>query len=209
MKSRIIIGVDQSYTDTGITAIKDKHNILFVRSLKRSSGQNHTEYRNMIYSFFERKLENLKKITDDITVIVERISIRAGKGGLSQSYVKSTAALIATIIDICSLYDVPVYSVDTRAWKSLVVGTCKPLDNIYGINPLKYPTIDYIHRSGLLKYIVEEYSGKGRKGVIRVFKRSEKAYVNVRINDNLADSICIALYGFFPDSRKKLQEEKF
>ena len=144
-----------------------------------------------------------------MSVITERISIRAGKGGLSQSYVKSTVAMIGIIIDVSVLYDIPVYSVDTRSWKAQVVGTSTPKENKWRIPPEKYPTIEYMHDRGLLKYIVEEYEGKGTKSVISVKERRTGQIKRMKVNDNKADSFCIALYGFLPEEKQKLQEEKF
>lgn len=204
--NKIVIGIDQSYADTGITAIRNNTDILFCSSKKRE--KNHTDYRYNLKLFLLRKLENLCKISDDITVIVERIGIRANHGGLSQVYVKNAAALISCIIDACYVYDIDVYSVDTRVWKYAIVGTCKSLENKYDIAPEKYPTIQYIRQSGLLKYIVDDYAGKGTKGVINVKKRGE-GYVKMKVNDNRADSICIAQYGFLPEEKKKLQLERF
>lgn len=209
MDKKIIIGIDQSYKDFGIVALMGENDVLFARSLKFDSGMNNTEKRNHIYSFLERKYNHLIKITDDITVITERISIRSGKGGLSQSYVKSTSALIGTIIDISTLYNVPVYSVDTRSWKAQVVGTCSRKENRWKIPPEKYPTIEYMRDSGRLKYIVEECNGKSNKGVITVKECHTGHIKKMRVNDNIADAFCIALYGFLPESKQKLQKECF
>lgn len=180
-----------------------------MRSIKPDRNMNHTEYRNMIYSFFERKLKTLTKISSDVIVITERISIRESKGGLSQSYVKSTAALIATIIDICDLYRVSVYSVDSRSWKSQIVGTNEKKANKFGIPPEKYPTIEYIRQIGLLNRIVDDCVGKKKNGVIWARERATGVRKKVHVNDNLADSYCIAKYGFLPKEKQKLQEEKF
>ena len=115
--------------------------------------------------------------------------------------------MIATIIDVFATYEIPVYSVDTRSWKSQIVGNSKPLDNQYGINKEKYRTILYLRDKGLLKYIAEPYKGRGEKGVIRV--KIDGQRVPCKINDDLADSYCIALYGFLPKTKQKLKEEKF
>lgn len=148
-------------------------------------------------------------------VITERIRLRS-QGFLSEAYIKSTGALIATIIDFFHYFnEVPVYSVDTRSWKSQIVGSSKPLDNPYGINPEKYRTVCYLRDRGLLKYIVKEYKGKGKKGIIdvkmevREGKKKVKRKVPCEINDDLADSYCIALYGYLPKTKQKLKEERF
>ena len=148
-------------------------------------------------------------------VITERIRLRS-QGFLSEAYIKSTGALIATIIDFFHYYnEIPVYSVDTRSWKSQIIGSSKPLDNPYGINPEKYRTICYLRDKGLLKHIVKEYKGKGKKGIIDVKMevteggKKVKRKVPCEINDDLADSYCIALYGYLPKTKQKLKEERF
>lgn len=203
----IVIGIDQSYTRTGITVLRDEQ-ILMIESIDFERCRNNTEKRERIKrNLNEIMLEMLHKYPyDDRCVITERIRLRS-QGFLSESYIKSTGALIATIIDEAEAFNVPVYSVDTRSWKSQIVGSSKPLDNPYGINPEKYRTILYLRDRGLLKYIVEEYKGKGKKGVINVKIDGKK--VPCIINDDLADSYCIALYGYLPKSKQKLKEERF
>ena len=129
------------------------------------------------------------------------------QGFLSEAYIKATGALLSVIIAIGQDYNIPTYSVDTRSWKAQIVGDSKPLQNPYGITPEKYRTIVYLKQKGLLKYIVEEYKGKGAKGVINVKIDGQK--VPCKINDDMADSYCIAMYGFLPETKQKLKEEKF
>lgn len=204
----VVIGIDQSYTRTGITILQDKK-ILRMKSINFEECKNNTEKRLEIYTYleiiFKRRLK--KQIEqNNVIIITERIRLRS-QGFLSEAYIKSTGALIATIIDIARLYNVPVYSVDTRSWKSQIVGDSKPLQNPYGINPEKYRTILYMRDKGLLKYIAEEYKGRGEKGIINIKINGKK--VPCKINDDLADSYCIALYGFLPKSKQKLKEETF
>ena len=202
----VVIGIDQSYTRTGITVLKNK-NILRMKSVEFEDCETNTEKRTYIWCVLERYFKSVVKPEEnEVIVITERIRLRS-QGFLSESYIKATGALVATIIDVCKGYNVPVYSVDTRSWKSQIVGNSKPLQNPYGINPEKYRTILYIKQKGLLKYIVEEYKGKGKKGVINV--KIDGNRVPCKINDDLADSYCIALYGFLPEKQQKLKEEKF
>ena len=206
MKNKVVIGIDQSYTRTGITVLKNK-NILRMKSVEFEDCVTNTEKRTYIWCVLERYFKSVVKPEEnEVIVITERIRLRS-QGFLSEDYIKATGALVATIIDVCRLYNVPVYSVDTRSWKSQIVGNSKPLQNLYGINPEKYRTILYMKQKGLLKYIVEEYRGKGKKGVINVKIDGQK--VPCKINDDLADSYCIALYGFLPEEQQKLKEEKF
>lgn len=201
--SKIVIGIDQSYTRTGITVLEDKK-ILGMHSVNFDGCKTNTEKREHLKHFIESLFDNYN--IDNVMVITERIRLRS-QGFLSESYIKSTGALIATIIDIFATYDIPVYSVDTRSWKSQIVGNSKPLENSYGINKEKYRTILYLRSKGLLKHIVEPYTGRGKQGIINVKINGKKT--PCKINDDLADSYCIAMYGFLPEHKQKLKEEKF
>lgn len=201
--SKIVIGIDQSYTRTGITILEDKK-ILGMHSVNFDGCKTNTEKREHLKHFIESLFDNYN--IDNVMVITERIRLRS-QGFLSESYIKSTGALIATIIDIFATYYIPVYSVDTRSWKSQIVGNSKPLENSYGINKEKYRTILYLRSKGLLKHIVEPYTGRGKQGVINIKINGKKT--PCKINDDLADSYCIAMYGFLPEHKQKLKEEKF
>lgn len=201
--SKIVIGIDQSYTRTGITVLEDKK-ILGMHSVNFDGCKTNTEKREHLKHFIESLFDNYN--IDNVMVITERIRLRS-QGFLSESYIKSTGALIATIIDIFATYDIPVYSVDTRSWKSQIVGNSKPLENSYGINKEKYRTILYLRSKGLLKHIVEPYTGRGKQGVVNIKINGKKT--PCKINDDLADSYCIAMYGFLPKTKQKLKEEKF
>lgn len=206
--AKIVIGIDQSYTRTGITILEDKK-ILRMKSIDFHDCSNNTEKRLEIYTYletiFKRRLG--KQIENrNVIIITERIRLRS-QGFLSEAYIKSTGALVATIIDVANIYDIPVYSVDTRSWKGQIVGDSKPLNNSYGINKEKYRTILYMRNKGLLKYIAEPYTGRGKQGVVNIKINGKKT--PCKINDDLADSYCIAMYGFIPKEKQKLKEENF
>ena len=208
MDKQIVIGIDQSYTRTGITVLKNKQ-IHRMKSLDFKGCRNNTEKRLEIYTYIETLFKRLLKKevqNENVIIITERIRLRS-QGFLSEAYIKSTGALIATIIDIASLYNVPVYSVDTRSWKSQIVGNSKPLENKYGINPEKYRTILHLKQKGLLRFIIEPYKGRAKKGIVNVNIDGTKTLC--KVNDDLADSYCIAMYGYLPKSKQKLKEEKF
>lgn len=200
---KIVIGIDQSYTRTGITVLENKK-IYKMYSLDFKGCKNNTEKRMLLSDMIDSIILELN--SENITIITERIRLRS-QGFLSENYIKATGALVATIIDIAETYDVPVYSVDTRSWKSQIIGDSKPLNNPYDINPEKYRTILYLKNKGLLKHIVEPYNGRGEKGIINIKINGKKT--PCKINDDLADSYCIAMYGYLPKSKQKLKEEKF
>ena len=203
-KHDYVIGIDQSYTRTGITILKDKE-VVEMFSLGYEHCKNNSEKRAALENILHEIMIDHSIVNP--LVITERIRLRS-QGFLSEAYIKATGALIAIIIDFFHYYnEIPVYSVDTRSWKSQIIGNSKPLDNPYGINPEKYRTILYMRDRGLLRYIAEEYKGKGTKGVINV--KIDGQRVPCKINDDLADSYCIALYGYLPKSKQKLKEETF
>lgn len=201
--SKIVIGIDQSYTRTGITVLEDKK-ILEMKSIDFHDCDNNTEKRRLIKDILNDYI--LEYGEGEAIIITERIRLRS-QGFLSEAYIKSTGALVATIIDVANIYDIPVYSVDTRSWKGQIVGDSKPLNNPYGINKEKYRTILYLRSKGLLKHIVEPYTGRGKQGVVNIKINGKKT--PCKINDDLADSYCIAMYGFLPEHKQKLKEEKF
>lgn len=209
---KVVIGIDQSYTRTGITVLCDKE-IFEMYNIDFKGCKTNTDKRAVLKiklcDIIEQIVTELD-MPDDITIITERIRLRS-QGFLSENYIKSTGALVAVIVDVADEYHIPVYSVDTRAWKSAIVGSSKPMQNPYGINPEKYRTILYLKQRGLLKWIAEEYQGRGEKGVIWANRmvRGHKEKVRIKVNDDLADSYCIALYGFLPKSKQKLKEERF
>lgn len=204
--AKIVIGIDESYTRTGVTILKDKEP-LCMHSVNFDNCQTNVDKRRHLDMYLRQQINKLKKQNkDDIIIIVERIRLRS-QGFLSEAYIKATGALLSIIIAIGQDYNIPVYSVDTRSWKAQIVGDSKPLQNYYGINPEKYRTIVYLKQKGLLKYIAYEYKGKGRKGVINV--KIDGKRVPCKINDDIADSYCIAMYGFLPKSKQKLKEENF
>ena len=204
MMAEWVIGIDQSYKRTGITILKNEY-IIDMISVDYKACNNNSEKRVTLTNTLEGIMS--KHDIKNPLVLTERIRLRS-QGFLSEAYIKSTGALVATIIDFFYYCDeIPVYSVDTRFWKSQIVGSSKPLENPYGIDPKKYRTILYMRSRGLLKYIVEEYKGKGTKGVIKVKINGQK--VPCKVNDDLADSYCIAMCGYLPKSKQKFKEEKF
>lgn len=206
---KIVIGIDESYKRTGITVLRNNEDEpLVMVSVEYMNCKNNSDKREYLISKLFKIMDKLDAMGYNnphcIEVIVERIRLRS-QGFLSMNYIKSASALVSTIIDFFVDYDLPVYSADTRAWKSSVIGTSEPEDNKYGINPKKYPMIKYMKNNGLLKYIVKPYYGRGKAGIINVKINGEMT--PCEMNDDLADSYGIAKYGFI--SGKKLKEEKF
>lgn len=193
MYKRIVIGLDQSYNNTGISIAADGK-LKVVKSIPLSGCQNNSEKRLLIRNKLICILDKMSQKASQITIICERIRTFSG-GFLSTDYIKSTGALIATIVDVARDYDIRVYSVDTRSWKSAIVGTSKGDDA-----GNKGPTIKYVRKLGFEDSLLVPLK-RAKKGS---FTRGGKHYM---WNDDAADSACIALYGFIPKSQQKLKLE--
>lgn len=207
---KYVIGIDESYSRCGIALMCDKVPIELI-SLDFKNCINNIDKRAEIKKELTRICREYRLDKRNCDCIVERIRLFS-QGRISENYIIATSGLVATIMDVVSEYDIKTYSVNTKTWKSAIVGSSKPLNNPYGINPEKYRTICYLRDKGLLFWIAEEYKGKGEKGVIQANRRlasGKKEKVRIKINDDLADSYCIAMYGFLPKNKQKLKEEKF
>ena len=199
--NKIVIGIDQSYKCTGV-ALSFNGVLKSSTCIKTEHLKNNSEKRKQIHlqiSAIFAKAKLLSGIYDaSVDVVIERIRLKS-QGFLNINYIKSIGALNALIVDLAYSHDFPVYSVDTRAWKSSVVGTSKPKSNKYGFDPKKWPTILWCINKGFKDNIIEHVSNKQTKGVI--VKEGER----YTYNDNISDAICISLYPFTPNP--KLQPE--
>lgn len=197
---KLVIGIDQSYTRTGISIAGDGK-ILKVGYIPFEPSECHSEKRKKVKDKLTKIIKLNQPKASQLVIIVERIRQFSG-GTLSMDYIKSTGALIGCIVDTAAEYGVPVYSADTRSWKSQVVGTSVPRANKYNVDPKKWPTIEF-----LLKQPEVSESDI----LVKVGKRSKKyakqiGGVKYCYNDDAADSACIALYGFKKGRNLKREE---
>ena len=202
------VGVDQSYARTGISLTVDGHLVL-VKSVdlshydtkrdKRKIVSGHV--RNAVQSCFNNNCRN-------VIVLLERIRLFS-KDFISQPYIMSMGAMNACIAD--TVYNafpeqvasgnLEVMSVETRAWKSSVVGTTKKQENMFGVPPEKWPTVEYMIRN------YPEF----RDSIMHPSKRQKKSKKNfsflsddsssivyMEYDNDACDSACISL---FPWSR--------
>lgn len=201
--NKVVIGIDQSYKNTGITVNVNNGEKLKVRNIYTDCYENNSIKRSVI----RKNLVNLVSIVKmvypkaEIVCIIERIRLKS-QGFLNINYIKGIGALNALIIDVMYNNGIETYSVDTRAWKSAIVGTSKPMENKYGLPPEKYPTILWNVKNGRKKDIINYDVGKKKKGVITNKKGERYMY-----DDDKSDSIAISFYGFLPAKRQKLEKE--
>jgi len=202
MKDKVVIGIDQSYKNTGVTVNKNNGEELKVFGLYTDCYKTNTIKRQSLKERLDKIVKHVKRVYPDAEVvcIIERIRLKS-QGFLNINYIKGIGALNAIITDIMYDYGIETFSVDTRSWKSAVVGTSKPKPNKFGIDPEKYPTILWNVKNGRKKEIINYEVGKKKKGVI---VKGDKRY---RYDDDKSDSIAISFYGFLPTERQRLEEE--
>lgn len=189
MYKRLVIGIDQSYTRTGVSIAIDgklrKVTSLAFKGLKDKS-QKRKELARVILSIIEKNQHK----ASEVLIICERIrTFSGGKGGgdsgfLSTAYIKSTAALIASVVDAAYPFGIKVYSVDTRSWKSKIIGSSKSING----DP-KIATVLHVRSLGF--------------NLSHINKAGNETH-----DDDAADSACIALYGFLPVKKQTLKLEE-
>ena len=204
MYNKIIIGIDQSYKNTGISIAADGK-LRKVKSLELEHLKLNSDKRRALRKTLNGLLSSVAHKGIEVICIIERIRLQS-QGFINIDYIKSIGALNSIIVDVCREYDVPVYSVDTRCWKSQVVGTSKPSSNPkFGMEPEKYPTFVWLSRQQKGKYIKDVYINVTNTRKKRnVFEEDGMRY---KINDDACDSAAIAMFGFLGEE-DKLKEEK-
>lgn len=199
---KIVIGVDQSYKNTGISIVADGE-LKDIKSVRLDKCKNNSERRRALSSVLGGLLNVVAKKSDDIVCIVERARLHGGPDSfINIDAIKALGALTATIVDVCNDCGIKVYSVDTRCWKSQVVGTSKPQVNKYGVPEEKWPTVKWVIGKGFEdKILIDVTDTRKNKGT---FTRNGRKYM---YNDDAADSAGIAMFGAIGD-RSKLRLEQ-
>jgi len=196
---KIVIGIDQSYNNTGISIAADGK-LVKVRSIQLDKYKSNSEKRRALANTLSGLLNAVCPKSKEIICIIERIRL-SSKGFLNMDYIKSIGALNSIVVDKCNEYNVPVYSVDTRCWKAQVIGTSKPAPNKYGVPEEKWPTVSWLVKQGWESSILIPIEGRKTKGT---FVRDGQKYM---YNNDAADSAGIAMFGFIGDE-SKLQLER-
>lgn len=199
---KVVIGIDQSYATTGLSIVCDNQ-MKIMKGINLKQYDNNSIRRGVLYDKLDKMYKSIIDRSNEITCIIERIRLKSD-GFLNIDYIKSIGALNALIIDISNKYDIPVYSVDTRCWKSQVVGTSKPQDNKYGVDPKKWPTIQWCVNNGWENNIMIALPEKSRKKKGTFIANDGKRYL---YDDNIADSAAIAMFGFKGDKDKLIIEK--
>lgn len=199
---QIYIGVDQSYANTGISVVCDGV-LRDVKSIHLDKYKNHSERRRALSQKLDGLLVRSCAQAENVMCVCEAARLHGGQTSfINIDAIKAMGALIATIVDVCAKYNVEVYSVDTRCWKSQVVGTSKPQANRYGVPEEKWPTVKWVIGKGFEDNILIDVSGSRK--VKGTFVRDGK---KLMYNDDAADSAGIAMFCVMGD-KGKLQLER-
>lgn len=197
--NKVVVGIDQSYNNTGISIAADGK-LVKVRSIQLDSYKTNSEKRRALANTISGLLRAVCGKSREVVCIIERIRLRS-QGFLNIDYIKSIGALNSIIVDMCQEHCVPVYSVDTRCWKAQVVGTSKGMPNKFGVPEEKWPTIKWLINQGWEDSILIPIEGRKTKGT---FVRNGQKFM---YNNDAADSAGIAMFGFLGD-QEKLQLER-
>ena len=207
---QIVIGIDQSYKNTGISLIADGK-IKDIKSVRLDKLKTNADKRGMLRCKLEHLMSVVTGKTDNIVCIVERTRVHGGKRRLENGHeigfinvdtIKAMGVLTALTVDIMYQYGINVYSVDTRSWKAQVIGTSKPESNTYGVPDEKWPTVKWVIDQGFEnKILIDVTNTRKQKGT---FMRDGRKYM---YNDDAADSAGIGMFWIKGD-RSKLQLER-
>lgn len=195
---QLSIGIDQSYKNCGVSISADGQ-LLKVTHVKLEQCRTNTDRRKLLKAYLDNMLKAITPRADNIICVIERIRLHS-QGFLNIDYIKSMGALNAVIIDIMDEYDIPVYSVDTRCWKSQVIGTSKPKDNNLGVPKEKYPTVEWCIEQGFENSVLRTVKGRKKKGT---FTRNGIRYM---YDNDACDSSAISMFYFVGDKEKLKQE---
>lgn len=195
---QLSIGIDQSYKNCGVSISADGQ-LLKVTHIKLEQCRTNTDRRRLLKAYLDNMLKAITSKADSIICIIERIRLHS-QGFLNIDYIKSMGALNAVIIDIMDEYDIPVYSVDTRCWKSQVIGTSKPKDNNLGVPKEKYPTVEWCIKQGFENSVLRIVKGRKKKGT---FTRNGIRYM---YDNDACDSSAISMF-YFVGNKEKLKQE--
>jgi len=166
----LVLGIDQSYKNIGFSIAKD-NKLIRCWSYDLSSYKVKTKKRRRVQRLVRKHIDHF---SPDL-IIVEKVRMFS-QGFVNYKAIASMGALVACIVD--EAFPNKVYSVDTRSWKSKILGKAN--------------------------------TSKENKKEVKGEKIEAKIFINnlgfIEVDDDAADSGCIALYGLLADKIIKLEE---
>lgn len=193
-----IIGIDESYANTGI-ALNVRGKAVVTKSLlSESKNGMRLEVQSTIRELNWMAKEMYAIPQGKIAIVFERVRLFSNSF-ISTQYMVSMSYLNGAIIMEGARLNIPCFSVDTKCWKSHVVGSSKGKVNKYGVEEKKFLTLDWCMRNGYKDFVVEyEENEKKQK---KCYKTKDGRFA--RFNDNVADAIAISMFYFKVSEKDK------
>ena len=193
------IGVDQSYKRTGVSIAADGKLIkVYSVDLSKMSKR---EARAKVKEAIDKVCKWVVFHAESYDLILERTRMFS-QSFVSVPYIKSMGALNATIADTAAEHNIDSWSVDTRCWKSEIVGTSKGKQNKYGVDEKKWPTVQLVVKLGFEEDVKREVIGRRSEGTF-----TDKNGKKYEYDDDACDSACMALYWYKGDIKKLVLED--
>lgn len=171
----IIMGIDASYTRTGISIAEDG-NLVAIKSVKFKGLKKKPEKRLHIKKRVQKYIDQYKP--DVIHVERTRQFSTGDKPYIAMAMIKTGISMLTAIIDVAYENGLEVYSIDTRAWKSAVIGTSKPKDG-----NKKLPTLEYVKSLGFEVY--DDDDAADSACISLFYWKAEKKHGEARRNELL------------------------
>lgn len=193
------IGIDQSYKRTGVSVAIDGKlvRVSSVDLAKMSKREARARVRDAVSKACTWALSH----AESCDLVLERTRMFSQKF-VSVPYIKSMGALNATIADTAAEKGVDSWSVDTRCWKSEVVGTSKGEANSFGVDEKKWPAVKLVISLGFEGSVKLPVAGRRSKGTFTDGEDLKWEY-----DDDACDSACMALFWDHGDVTKLVLED--
>lgn len=203
----LCLGIDQAYGDTGIAiagiTLDKQIDIIATRAVPPVESKSKVEYRAKVNTAIRTMLKNYRALGDEFCAICESVRVYT-EGNISIRNHLNWGALQGSMHDcLYNTFGASLRIVDTRAWKSAVVGTSKPSDSApTGVDPKKWPTIQcMMHEYDVPKeWLTKPLSPRTKK-----YTWQDEKGNNFTYNSDVADACAIAIYGLIrPVNKLKL-----
>lgn len=193
------IGIDQSYKRTGVSvAIDGKLERVDSVDLAKMSKR---EARARVREAVDKACEWALSHAESCDLVLERTRMFS-QSFVSVPYIKSMGALNATIADAAAEHGVDSWSVDTRCWKSEVVGTSKGEANGFGVDEKKWPAVKLVISLGFEGSAKLPVTSRRSKGTF-----TDEHGLRWEYDDDACDSACMALFWDYGDVTKLVLED--
>lgn len=208
-KKHVVLGLDQSYEETGFAFGVDGK-IVNAGSFKYHCNRNPITKINARKRLYNDVSRCIDKAYDNgynsIDIYIEKVR---NEGRTTFDFLKMAGAMESTIqhavydqfLVLSSRIKIRLYAVSTISWKSKIVGSVKKQNNDLKLDPSKYQTMMKCVELGYENYLFKPVDTKTRNGIIKIEQGQKYTY-----NDNIADAICICLYGFLPLEIQKRED---